>query len=79
MSKPKPVVFNIFQAARHFETQFNLSTPFQKFLVGHMKCNCVCTIESHNDSKITYDITMPNKNSFIKFIQCESNDTKYTM
>jgi len=62
------VVFNIFQAATHFETQFNLSTPFQKFPVGPTKCSCVCTIENHNDYKITYDITMPNKNSFIKFI-----------
>jgi len=67
MFKPKPVVFNIFQGATHFETQFNLLTPFQKVPVRHMKCSCVCTIENH-DSKITYDITMPNKNSFIKFI-----------
>jgi len=68
MFKPKPVVFNIFQAATHFETQFDLSTPFQKVPVRHMKYNCVCTIENHNDSKITYDITIPNKNSFIEFI-----------
>ena len=34
-----------------------------------MKCSCVCTIENHNDYKITYDITaMLNKDSFIKFM-----------
>jgi len=33
-----------------------------------MKRSCVCTIENHNDSKIAHDVTMPNKNSFIKFI-----------
>jgi len=25
------VVFNLFHAATHFATQFNLTTPFQKF------------------------------------------------
>ena len=66
--KPKPVVSNIFQAATNFETQFKLSTPFRNFPVRHMKCSCVFTIENHSDSKITYDITMPKKNSYIKFM-----------
>ena len=52
----KPVVFNLFHAATHFATQFNLTTPLRKFPVRHMKCSCVCTIESYNDYKITYDI-----------------------
>jgi len=43
MFKPKPVVFNIFQVATHFETQFDLSTSFRNFPVRHMKCSCVCT------------------------------------
>jgi len=42
----KPVVFNVFHAATNFATQFNLTTPFQKFPVSHMKCSCVCTIEN---------------------------------
>jgi len=33
-----------------------------------MKCSCVCTIEIHNDYKITYDITVLNKDSFIKLM-----------
>jgi len=33
-----------------------------------MKRSSVCTIENHNDQKITYDITMLNKDSFIKFM-----------
>jgi len=49
----KPVVFNLFRAATHFATQFNLTTPFRKFPVRHMKCSCVCTIENHNDYKLT--------------------------
>ena len=58
----KPVVFNqFFHAATHFATQFNLTTPFRKFPVSHMKCSCVCTIENHNDYKITYDITVVNQ------------------
>jgi len=48
----KPVVFNLFYAATHFATQFNLTTPFRKFPVRHMKCSCVCTIENYNDYKI---------------------------
>jgi len=31
MFKPKPVVFNIYQAATHFEIEFNLSPPFEIF------------------------------------------------
>jgi len=31
------VVFNIFQVATHFETQFDLSTSFRNFPVRHMK------------------------------------------
>jgi len=33
-----------------------------------MKCSCVCTIENHNDYKITYDITVLNQDSFVKFM-----------
>jgi len=65
----KPVVFNqLFHAAIHFATQFNLTTPFRKFPVRHMKCSCVCTIENHNDYKITYDITVLSQDSFVKFM-----------
>ena len=64
----KPVVFNqLFHAVTHFATQFNLTTPFRKFPVRHMKCSCVCTIEKHNDYKITYDITVLNQDLFVKF------------
>jgi len=64
----KPAVFNLFHAATHFATQFNLTIPFRKFPVRHMKCSCVCTIENHSDWKITYDITMLNKDSFVKMM-----------
>jgi len=65
----KPMVFNQrFHAATHFATQFNLTTPFRKFPVRHMKRSCVCTIENHNDCKITYDITVLNQDSFVKFM-----------
>jgi len=37
----------------HIATQFNLTTPFQKFPVMHMKCSCACTIQNHNDEKIS--------------------------
>jgi len=50
MFKSKPVVFNIFQVATHFETQFDLSTSFRNFPVRRMKCSCVCAIKNHNDS-----------------------------
>jgi len=33
-----------------------------------MKCNCVCTIENHNDYNMTYDITVLNQDSFVKFM-----------
>ena len=45
------MIFNLFHAATHFATQFNLTTPFRKLPVRHMKCSCVCTIENHNDYK----------------------------
>ena len=64
----KPVVSNLFDAATHFATQFNLMTPFRKFPVRHMKCSCVCTVENHNDYKITYDITVLNQGSFVKLM-----------
>jgi len=64
----KPVIFNLFHAAAYFATQFNLTTPFRKFPVRHMKCSCVCTLEYHNDYKITYDITVLNQDSFVKFM-----------
>ena len=64
----KPVVLNLFHAATHFATQFNLTTPFRKFAVRHMKCSCVCTIENRNDYKITHDITVLNQYSFVKFM-----------
>jgi len=64
----KPVAFNLFHAATHFATQFNLTTPFRKFPVKHMKCNCVCTIGNHSDYKMTYDITVLNQDSFVKFM-----------
>ena len=57
----KPVVFNLFHAATHFATQFNLTTPFRKFPVRQMKCSCVCTIENHNDYKITYDVSVESR------------------
>jgi len=43
------VVFNDFRAATHFATKFDLTNPFRKYLVIHMKCSCVCTMENHND------------------------------
>jgi len=64
----KPVVFDLFHAATHFATQFNLTTPFRKFPVKHVKCNCVCTIQNHNDYTMTYDITVLNQDSFVKFM-----------
>jgi len=60
-----PVVSNLFHASIHFSTRFNLTIPFRKYPVTHMKCSCVCAIENHNDEKITYDITMVNKYPFI--------------
>jgi len=66
----KPVAFNLFHAAIHFATQFNLTIPFRKFPVRHMKCNCVCTIENHNGYKITHDITVFNQDSFVKESVC---------
>ena len=62
------MVFNLFHAATHFATQFNLTTPFRKFPGRHMKYSCVCTVQNHNGQKITYDITTLNKDSFIKFM-----------
>jgi len=65
----KPVIFiQLFHAATHFATQFELTTPFRKFAVRHMKCSCLCTIENHNDYIITYDITALNQDSFVKFM-----------
>jgi len=64
----KPVVFNLFHAATHFATQFNLTTTFPKFPVRHIKCSCVCGIENHNDYETTYDITVLNHDSFVKFM-----------
>jgi len=49
----RTVVFNLFHTATHFATQFNLTTLFKKFPVMYMKSSCVCTIENHNDLKIT--------------------------
>jgi len=72
----KPVLFNLFHAATHFATQFNLTTPFRKFPVRHMKCSCVCTIENHNDYKITYDITVLNQDSFVKFMHMAASVRK---
>jgi len=65
----RTVVFNFFHTATHFTTQFNLTTPFQNFPVMHMKCSCVCTVENHNDKKITYYITMFNKDSLVKHVR----------
>jgi len=45
----RAVVFNIFHTATHLATRFNLTTPFQKIPVMHMKCSCACTIQNHND------------------------------
>jgi len=53
------------QSFQWFSTFF---TPFRKFPVRNMKCSCVCTIENHNDYKITYNITMLNHDSFVKFM-----------
>ena len=65
----KPVVFNqLFHAATHFATQFNLTTTFRKFPVRHMKCSCVCRIENRNDYTITYHITVLNYDSFVNFM-----------
>jgi len=33
-----------------------------------MKCSCIFTIENYNDYKITYDITVLNQDSFVKFM-----------
>jgi len=33
-----------------------------------MTCSCVCTLKNHNDYKITYDITVLNQDSFVKFM-----------
>jgi len=41
--------FSTFYAATHFATQFNLTTPFRKFPVRHIKCSCVGKIEYYND------------------------------
>jgi len=68
MTSIRAVVFNLLHAATHFATQFNLTTPFRKFPVRHMKCSCVCTTENHNVHKITYDITMLNQDSFVTFM-----------
>jgi len=45
----RTVVFNRLHTATHFVTQFNLTNPFQKFTLMHMKCRCVFTTENHND------------------------------
>ena len=60
-----PVVSNLVHASIHFATQFNLTTLLRQYPVRHMKCSWVCAIENHNDEKITYDITIVNKYSFI--------------
>jgi len=36
LQNSKPMVFNLFHAATHFATQFNLTTPFRKYSVRHM-------------------------------------------
>jgi len=64
----KPVVCNLFHAATHFSTQFTPTTPLRKFPVRHMKCSCVCTTENRNECKITYDITVLNQDSCVKFM-----------
>jgi len=45
----RSVVFNLFHAATHFATQFNLTTPFRKFPIRRKKRSCICTVENHND------------------------------
>jgi len=72
----KTVVFNFFHATTHSATQFNLTTPFRKFTVKHIKCSCVCTRENHNDQEITYDIIMLNGDSFIKFMHMATSVRK---
>jgi len=62
------MVFNLFHAATHFATQLNLTTPVQKCPDRDVKCSCVCTVENHKDEKVMYDITMLNKDSFVKFM-----------
>jgi len=48
-SYDKAVVFNLFHAATHFATQFNLTTALRKFPVRRVKYSCVCTTENHDD------------------------------
>ena len=63
----KPVVFNLFHAATHFATQFNLTTPSRKFPMRHMKCSYVCTIGNRKNYKIAYDISAEPR-LFAKFM-----------
>jgi len=63
------VVFNHFHAATHSSAKFDLTNPFRKYLVIHVKC----TMENHNDLKVTYDITTLNKDSFIKLMHMEAS------
>jgi len=44
-----------------------------------MKCSCVCTIENHNDYKITYDIKVLNQDSFVKFMHMAASVTLFTL
>ena len=72
----RAVVFILFHAATHFGSQFNLTTLFQNFPVMHMKCSCACTIENHNDEKITYHITLLNKDSLFKFMHMAASENE---
>jgi len=64
----RAVVVNLFHAVTHFAAQFDHTPPFRKFTLRHMTCSCVCKIENNNDSKLTYDITMLQKDSFFKLM-----------
>jgi len=64
----KPVVFNLFHAATNFATNLNLTTPFRKFPVRHMKMQLCFDNRKSQWLKITYDITTLNKDSLIKFM-----------
>jgi len=62
----RAVIFNLFHAATHFATQFNLTTPFRKFLSQAYKMQ-LC-LHNRKWQKITHDITTLNKDSFFKFM-----------
>jgi len=41
----RAVVFNLFHAAAHIATQFNLTISFRKLPVGYMNSSSVCIVQ----------------------------------